>query len=103
MAAGALCLAMASEVCVDVDWTYRARDGGGLRDGAVRDGATRPADGSAPDGASGTGSMRMRVQGVGTAADPTVTSSGLHLSEHGFESGQRECVGTLCLTGGLVP
>ncbi len=54
------------------------------------------------DGAMPTG-LRLLQGGIETTASPSDTVGTLRLSESGLVMGERGCVGSLCLTGGVVP
>lgn len=47
--------------------------------------------------------LTVRAQGMATSAGGSATVGTLRVSETGFEMGERGCVGTLCVVGGLVP
>jgi hypothetical protein len=47
--------------------------------------------------------LTVRAQGMATSAGGSATVGTLRVSETGFEVGERGCVGTLCVVGGLVP
>lgn len=53
-------------------------------------------------GAPATG-LALRAQGFATVAGQSSPVGTLRLTETGFEIGDRACVGSLCLAGGLVP
>ncbi len=56
----------------------------------------------ADSGTTPTG-LSLRAQGSATIADQGSAVGSLRLMETGFEIGDRACVGSLCLAGGLVP
>ena len=71
--------------------------GRGGADGGRDDAAVPAVDGAVPSG------MRLLQGGLETTASPTDTVGTLRLSETGLVSGERACVGSLCLTGGVMP
>ncbi len=64
---------------------------------AARDVGTETDAGPMPTG------LTVRAQGVATSGAASATVGTLRVSETGFEVGERGCVGTLCVVGGLVP
>lgn len=111
--------------CSDEDWLYRPRDAGAARldsgvvvsDGAVGDRGvagdvdvvtpgdvptTRDGGTDVDAGPVATG-ITVLAQGMATSAGGSATVGTLRVSETGFEMGERGCVGTLCVVGGLVP
>ena len=52
---------------------------------------------------AGAGGLVLRASGMASVAALETTSGSLRLHETGFEVGERSCVGTLCLAGGLTP
>ncbi len=103
--------------CSDEEWVYRPRRdaavmdvGAAMVDGALGDrgvmgDATGDVTGDAgtPDDGGGATGLVMQAQGIATTSGGSVTMGTLELSETGFEVGAPGCVGTLCLTGGLLP
>jgi len=76
-------------------------DRGVASDGSDVPGA-RDAETDTDAGPMPTG-LTVRAQGVATSAAASATVGTLRVSEAGFEAGERGCVGTLCVVGGLVP
>ncbi len=50
-----------------------------------------------------TGPLRLREQGFSSGGVVATGSSNLRLLEWGFEQGQTTCMGSLCVTGGVMP
>ncbi len=87
-----------------------------LGDGSPGDTGVTPGDvASDPDavtadtGIVGTDSgvpltgLVLRAQGAASSALQSASVGSLRLTETGFEFGSRQCVGPLCMVGGLIP
>ncbi len=75
-------------------------------DAVVLSDVSSPSDAIAPDGSVSDGSttgLSLRASGFTTTGSEPQTVGTLRLTETGFESGERVCVGSLCVVGGFLP
>lgn len=89
---------------LEVDGVVTVTDGG--RDGGDSGTTTDrgPIDDRATDVVvfpTDTGGLRMSGTGFSTQQIQVGQAGTLRLMDHGFESGERHCVGTVCLYGGF--